>query len=108
MHSSQRPLSRALLLTRFFSEGKDLPRLSSLGHFLKGSSAALGVSAVQATCEHIQHYGALRDEANGTDLTEEAALAKIAPLLKRVKREYAIAERWLQNWYKEHASPAEV
>ncbi|EJF61052.1 histidine-phosphotransfer domain HPT domain-containing protein [Dichomitus squalens LYAD-421 SS1] len=89
-------------------EGKDLPKLSSLGHFLKGSSAALGVSAVQATCEDIQHYGALRDETNGTDLTEEAALAKIGPLLKRVKREYAIAERWLQNWYKEHVAPAEV
>lgn len=90
------------------SAAKDLPKLSSLGHFLKGSSAALGVSAVQATCEHIQHYGALRDETNGKDLTRADALAKIAPLLKRVKREYAIAERWLQQWYKEHVTPAEV
>ncbi|KAI0643092.1 histidine-phosphotransfer domain HPT domain-containing protein [Trametes meyenii] len=89
-------------------EGKDLAKLSSLGHFLKGSSAALGVSAVQASCEHIQHYGALRDEENGTDLTEADALAKIGPLLQRVKREYAVAERWLKNWYKEHATPAEV
>ncbi|KAI0350344.1 histidine phosphotransferase, partial [Trametes cingulata] len=87
---------------------KDLTKLSSLGHFLKGSSAALGVSAVQASCEHIQHYGALRDEEAGTDLTPEDALAKIGPLLKRVKREYAVAERWLKNWYKEHATPAEV
>ena len=90
------------------SEKKDLPKLSSLGHFLKGSSAALGVSAVQATCEHIQHYGALRDEVNGTDLTEQAALDKIGPLLKRVKREYAVAERWLQDWYKKNATPAEL
>ncbi|KAI0761976.1 signal transduction histidine kinase [Trametes elegans] len=89
-------------------EGKDLAKLSALGHFLKGSSAALGVSAVQASCEHIQHYGALRDEEHGTDLTEQDALAKIGPLLKRVKREYAVAERWLKEWYKEHASPAEV
>ncbi|KAI0366941.1 histidine phosphotransferase, partial [Pilatotrama ljubarskyi] len=87
---------------------KDLTKLSSLGHFLKGSSAALGVSAVQASCEHIQHYGALRDEETGTDLTPEDALAKIGPLLKRVKREYAVAEKWLKNWYKEHAIPAEV
>lgn len=87
------------------SEGKDLAKLSSLGHFLKGSSAALGVSAVQASCEDIQHYGALRDEEHGTDLTEADALAKIGPLLKRVKREYAVAERWLQNWYKEHVVP---
>ncbi|KAI0325046.1 histidine-phosphotransfer domain HPT domain-containing protein [Cubamyces sp. BRFM 1775] len=89
-------------------EKKDLAKLSSLGHFLKGSSAALGVSAVQATCEHIQHYGALRDEENGTDLTAEDALAKIGPLLKRVKREYEVAERWLKNWYKQNATPAEA
>ncbi|KAI0754692.1 histidine-phosphotransfer domain HPT domain-containing protein [Daedaleopsis nitida] len=88
-------------------ESKDLPKLSALGHFLKGSSAALGVSAVQATCEHIQHYGALRDELNDADLTEQAALDKIAPLLSRVKREYAVAEKWLQDWYKEHATPAD-
>ncbi|KAI8994109.1 histidine phosphotransferase [Trametes punicea] len=87
---------------------KDLTKLSSLGHFLKGSSAALGVSAVQATCEHIQHYGALRDEENGTDLTEEDALAKIGPLLKRVKREYEVAEKWLTDWYKQNATPAEA
>ena len=92
----------------FHSEKKDLAKLSSLGHFLKGSSAALGVSAVQATCEHIQHYGALRDEEHGTDLTAEDALAKIAPLLKRVKREYEVAERWLKNWYKQNATPAEA
>ena len=89
------------------SESKDLQKLSSLGHFLKGSSAALGVSAVQTTCEHIQHYGALRDEINDKPLTDEAALAKIGPLLKRVKKEYAVAEKWLQNWYKEHITPAE-
>ncbi|CDO74567.1 hypothetical protein BN946_scf184771.g3 [Trametes cinnabarina] len=89
-------------------KNKDLAKLSSLGHFLKGSSAALGVSAVQATCEHIQHYGALRDEENGVDLTEEAALAKIGPLLKRVKREYEVAEKWLKDWYKQNASPVEA
>lgn len=95
------------IITRIYadSESKDLAKLSSLGHFLKGSSAALGVSAVQASCEDIQHYGALRDEQNGKDLTEADALAKIGPLLKRVKREYAVAERWLQNWYKEHVVP---
>nr|QDK64582.1 putative Ypd1p [Ganoderma lucidum] len=89
-------------------ERKDLPKLSSLGHFLKGSSAALGVCAVQATCEHIQHYGALRDEETGTDLTEDVALGMIAPLLERVKREYAIAEKWLRNWYDENVIPAEA
>ncbi|KAH9923587.1 histidine-phosphotransfer domain HPT domain-containing protein [Amylocystis lapponica] len=81
---------------------KDLGKLSSLGHFLKGSSAALGVAKVQASCEQIQHYGQLRDEEAGTDLTDTAALQKIAPLLTRVKAEYAVAETWLKNWYEEH------
>ncbi|KAM5533125.1 hypothetical protein V8D89_013173 [Ganoderma adspersum] len=89
-------------------EKKDLPKLSSLGHFLKGSSAALGVCAVQATCEQIQHYGALRDEETGSNLTQENALSMIAPLLERVKREYAIAEKWLQNWYDENVMLAEA
>ncbi|KDQ62234.1 hypothetical protein JAAARDRAFT_30119 [Jaapia argillacea MUCL 33604] len=90
-------------MTDAFS-AKDLPKLSSLGHFLKGSSAALGVTKVQAACEKIQHYGQLRDEEtgeNGIDLTAEVALAKISNLLAKVKVEYAVAERWLKNWYGE-------
>lgn len=83
-------------------EIKDLAKLSSLGHFLKGSSAALGVSKVQASCEKIQHYGQLRDEEENKDLTSEAALRKIKPLLETVKDEYAVAEKWMKNWYLEN------
>ncbi|PCH40317.1 hypothetical protein WOLCODRAFT_67973, partial [Wolfiporia cocos MD-104 SS10] len=84
---------------------KDLAKLSSLGHFLKGSSAALGVARVQASCEQIQHFGQLRDEAAGTDLDARAALARIGPLLTRVKHEYATAEAWLKKWYRDNAEP---
>jgi len=83
-------------------ESKDLAQLSILGHFLKGSSAALGVSKVQASCEKIQHYGQLRDEEEDTDLTSEAALGKIEPLLETVKDEYAAAEKWMKKWYLEN------
>ncbi|KAJ6557248.1 histidine-phosphotransfer domain, HPT domain-containing protein [Mycena vulgaris] len=78
---------------------KKLPELSALGHFLKGSSAALGISKVQAACEKMQHYGELRDEDAGTDLQPAAALAKIDALLVVVKAEYADAEKWLKKWY---------
>ncbi|KAJ7432352.1 histidine-phosphotransfer domain, HPT domain-containing protein [Mycena latifolia] len=78
---------------------KKLPELSALGHFLKGSSAALGISEVQAACEKIQHYGELRDEDAGTDLAPGEALAKIDALLGEVKAEYACAEKWLKKWY---------
>ncbi|KAJ7134377.1 signal transduction histidine kinase [Mycena epipterygia] len=78
---------------------KKLLKLSELGHFLKGSSAALGISKVQAACEKMQHYGELRDEEAGKDLTDAEALTKIDALLVEVKAEYADAEKWLKQWY---------
>lgn len=53
-----------------------LAELSSLGHFLKGSSAALGIIKVQASCEKMQHYGNKRDEEEGVDLKEGENQAK--------------------------------
>ncbi|KAL5482599.1 hypothetical protein ACEPAI_9193 [Sanghuangporus weigelae] len=87
---------------------KDLAKLSSLGHFLKGSSAALGVAKVQASCERMQHYGQRRDEEASADLTPDEALDKIDRLLVQVKREYNDAEKWLRNWYKEHGVEPEM
>jgi osomolarity two-component system phosphorelay intermediate protein YPD1 len=84
-------------------DSKDLTKLSSLGHFLKGSSAALGVQKVQASCEFIQHYGQLHDPETVKDITSEVALAKIGPLLSRVRTEYAAAEEWLRNWFRVNA-----
>jgi HPt (histidine-containing phosphotransfer) domain-containing protein len=83
-------------------EAKNLKKLSELGHFLKGSSAALGVSKVQASCEKIQHYGALRDEEEDKDLSEGAALDKIERLLGTVKEEYSAASEWMKRWYLEN------
>jgi HPt (histidine-containing phosphotransfer) domain-containing protein len=85
-----------------------LAKLSSLGHFLKGSSAALGVHKVQASCEKIQHYGQLRDEEESKDLTSSDALGKIEPLLGTVKDEYAAAEKWMKAWYLENDPDGEV
>ncbi|KAI5995981.1 signal transduction histidine kinase [Pisolithus orientalis] len=90
---------------------KDLETLSSRGHFLKGSSAALGIVQVQAICEKIQHLGKRTDPDKGTDpdkrveskepeLSRDEALAKIEPLLARVKVEHADAVRWLMEYYK--------
>ncbi|KAI5117247.1 hypothetical protein M0805_001564 [Coniferiporia weirii] len=81
---------------------EDLGKLSSLGHFLKGSSAALGVAKVQASCERMQHYGLLRDEEVGIGLSKDEALGKIGPLLEQVKNEYDDAEKWLKEWYSKH------
>lgn len=35
----------------------DLEKLSSLGHYLKGSAAALGLNTISTQCERIQNYG---------------------------------------------------
>ncbi|KAJ6620772.1 CoA-transferase family III domain-containing protein [Mycena sp. CBHHK59/15] len=87
---------------------RKLPQLSALGHFLKGSSAALGLSKVQASCEKMQNYGELRDEGAGKDLSDEQALEKIDALLRNIKVEYADAEKFLKKWYADHGDSFEV
>jgi len=86
---------------------KDLAQLSSLGHFLKGSSAALGVQKVTASCEDIQHYGQRRDEQADRNLTTEQALSKIHDRISEAKRDHAVAEQWLKNWFDKRADEAE-
>jgi len=85
-------------------EKKDLRKLSSLGHFLKGSSAALGLSKVQASCETIQHYGSLWDEKADRDIEPPEALKRIGDRLIQLKKEYASAEKWLKNFYSQPSS----
>ncbi|CAE6417201.1 unnamed protein product [Rhizoctonia solani] len=80
-------------------DNKDFSTLSSKGHFLKGSSAALGVKKVQESCEHIQHYGHKRDEVKGVDLTEAQALRRIALIMPRLARDYESAKVWLKKYY---------
>ncbi|KAF8318984.1 histidine-phosphotransfer domain, HPT domain-containing protein [Clavulina sp. PMI_390] len=81
-------------------EKKDLKKISDLGHFLKGSSGALGIDQVQHSCEKMQHYGALRDEERGVDLTDAEALTMIVELHVTLKEQYAEAEAWLKKYFK--------
>ncbi|KAJ3285917.1 hypothetical protein HK104_009251 [Borealophlyctis nickersoniae] len=78
---------------------KDLPALSRLGHFLKGSSAALGLIKLKASCEKIQHYGNLKDEKGAGSITEEDATQRITALLKSAQEEYKEAEAYLKKFY---------
>jgi len=77
----------------------DLPQLSSLGHFLKGSSAALGVVKVHLICETIQDNGRLRDEVTDDDITAEEALKRITELLRKATLEYRVAKAWFLELY---------
>ena len=96
-----KPCKRGLFEFTFWltcSNEKDLIRLSSLGHFLKGSSAALGIIKVQAICEKIQHYGHCHDE-DQQPIDKDDALKRIKQLLKECKKDYVVAKAWLVQLY---------
>ncbi len=95
------PSDARVLIPSLYSTAKNLAKLSELGHFLKGSSAQLGVSRVQVSCEKIQHYGQLKDQEKNIDLTDVEALDKIGALMDTVKNEYDTAEAWLTDYFKE-------
>ncbi|CAG8593102.1 4590_t:CDS:2 [Scutellospora calospora] len=80
---------------------ENLIELSKLGHFLKGSSAAIGLKKVKASCEKMQHFGNMKDEAGTESISEEEALSKISSLLEKVKDEYKEAETYLKKFYSE-------
>jgi osomolarity two-component system phosphorelay intermediate protein YPD1 len=98
---------RRLTLT-FNREGKQLEELSQLGHFLKGSSATLGLTNVKDACEKIQHYGAGKDESGSIDEPDdEVSLKKIGTTLKEVNVEYAKVEKFLRRYYGEEVKEEE-
>lgn len=81
-------------------EEKDLATVSSLGHFLKGSSATLGLTKVKDSCEKLQHYGQKKDAEGTTDEPdEEKCLKLIKETLEAVKEEYAEVEKVLKKFY---------
>jgi osomolarity two-component system phosphorelay intermediate protein YPD1 len=66
-------------------KAKSLDELSSLGHFLKGSSATLGFNKIKDSCQVIQQYGH-RLTVDGTNEPDDAVcLEKIAEALEKVK-----------------------
>jgi len=80
---------------------RDFHSLSSLGHFLKGSSAAVGLVKLKASCEKIQNYGHKLDAEGNTSISEDDALAKIADVLVVTKKDFRDAEIWLKRFYGE-------
>lgn len=82
-------------------EKRDFNALSSLGHFLKGSSAAVGLVKLKASCEKIQNYGNKLDETGNTSIPGDEALTKIAEVLVVTKKDFKDAEIWLKRFYGE-------
>ncbi|KAF1991497.1 histidine containing phosphotransmitter protein [Aulographum hederae CBS 113979] len=83
-----------------FLEQKNLAELSSLGHFLKGSSATLGLAKVKDSCEKIQHYGAKKDASGTTDEPDdEVSLDRLKKIIAQAKAEFKDAEKILRRFY---------
>ncbi|KAI3340407.1 hpt domain-containing protein [Ustulina deusta] len=81
-------------------ESKDLEELYRLGHFLKGSSATVGMTKVKDSCEKIQRYGK-KENVDGTAENDvELCLSRIKSTLITVKSEYADAEKILKDFFK--------
>jgi len=79
---------------------KDLPQLSALGHFLKGSSATLGLTRVKDSCEKIQHFGARKDETGQLDEDDdELSLKRLGETITAAKQEFQDVEKVLRKFY---------
>ena len=78
---------------------KDLKQLSSLGHFLKGSSATLGLIKVRDGCESIQRFGKNENLDGSPEPDNEVCLKRITASLEAVKKDYAEVERKLMSFY---------
>lgn len=80
-------------------ERRDLAALSSLGHFLKGSSAALGIIKVQESSAKMQQYGDLRGEGIAKSLSEGEAVGRIRDLILVMQEQIVQARAWLERFY---------
>ncbi|KAJ5927325.1 hypothetical protein N7516_009098 [Penicillium verrucosum] len=89
-------------------DDKNLDELSALGHFLKGSSATLGLIKVKDGCEKIQNFGAHKDETGLIDQPDtEFCLKAIKKTLDEVKVEYRKVEKLLRRYYGEEVKDEE-
>ncbi|KAI0378304.1 histidine-phosphotransfer domain, HPT domain-containing protein [Hypomontagnella monticulosa] len=80
-------------------ESQNLDELYRLGHFLKGSSATLGLTKVKDSCEKIQRYGKKENLDGSPEKDEALCLSRITETLKTVKAEYADVEQTLKNFF---------
>jgi len=81
---------------------RDLHQLSQLGHFLKGSSATLGLIKVRDSCEKIQHFGANKDETgNHDEPDDDVCLDQLKSEISLAKSEYEEVEQVLKRFYGE-------
>ncbi|KAK3713653.1 Phosphorelay intermediate protein [Vermiconidia calcicola] len=86
-------------------ESRDLEQLSALGHFLKGSSATLGLTKVKDSCEKIQHFGAHKDESGAKDEpSDQVCLDNCKKTISDAKKQFSEVEAALKRFYRDEGS----
>ncbi|KAG0263422.1 hypothetical protein BG011_008829 [Mortierella polycephala] len=86
---------------------QDFSQLARLGHFLKGSSAALGIIKVKESCEKLENFGQLKDADGTNTITETEAETRIRELLAQVRLENEEAETYLGPYCEDPTALAE-
>ena len=98
--STHKHTQSTILTVSFHREKRDLAQLSALGHFLKGSSATLGLTKVKDSCEKIQHFGAHKDETGTRDEpSDDKCLEKLKATIAQAKEEFREVEKALRRFY---------
>ncbi|KAK4034199.1 signal transduction histidine kinase [Parachaetomium inaequale] len=80
-------------------DDSNLDDLSSLGHFLKGSSATLGFNKIRDSCQVIQQYGHKLTVDGAPEPDEKVCLKKIGEALKTVKVDTAELEKEMKKFF---------
>ncbi|KAL2256609.1 hypothetical protein VTK26DRAFT_1417 [Humicola hyalothermophila] len=80
-------------------KSKNLDELSSLGHFLKGSSATLGFSKIKDNCQVIQQYGHMVNVDGTPEPDKGVCLKKIQEALEAVKEDTAHLEKEMKKFF---------
>lgn len=78
---------------------RELSSLSSLGHFLKGSSATLGFNRIRDSCQIIQQYGHKQTIDGASEPNEDVCLKKITEALKKAKQDTVDLENQMQTFF---------
>ncbi|AET40836.1 Ypd1p Ecym_6465 [Eremothecium cymbalariae DBVPG len=81
------------------SENSSLANLSSLSHFLKGSSASLGLQRIAWACERIQNYGK-KGEGASSIAPDSYYIDLISEALNLAREEFNAARKELSKYYK--------
>lgn len=86
-------------------ETKNFDKISGLGHYLKGSAAALGLEKISSQCERIQNYGhkvnfdnfKLKDNNDLKD--DEFWIKLIEDALNKARDGFAKSRKVLNNYF---------